>query len=92
MTLSRCGLKDRQTHLNVSLAENSLPMYVALKSEKECPIISKYLRKCEDTYNILQNKYLCIYEDTFGAKVLRDDFILKKLFFIALFFSMFRPL
>ena len=28
-----------------------------------CAIISKYLRKCEDTYLILQNKALCIYED-----------------------------
>ena len=26
----------------------------------------KYLHKCEDTYFILQNKYLGIYEDTFG--------------------------
>ena len=34
LTLSWCGLKDRQTHLNVSLAENSLPRYIYLKSEK----------------------------------------------------------
>ena len=35
----------------------------------------KYLRKCEDTYFILQNKYLCIYKDSFGSgsKILRDD-------------------
>ena len=33
----------------------------------------KYLSKCEDTYFILQNKYLCIYEDSFGVKLLRDD-------------------
>ena len=32
-----------------------------------------YLRKCKDTYFILQNKYLRIYEDSFGAKILRDD-------------------
>ena len=32
-----------------------------------------YLCKCKDTYSILQNKYLCIYEDSFGAKELRDD-------------------
>ena len=28
----------------------------------------KYLRKCEDTFFILQNKYLWIYEDSFGAR------------------------
>ena len=33
----------------------------------------KYIGKCEDTYFILQNKYLCIYKDSFGAKILRDD-------------------
>ena len=30
----------------------------------------KYLHKCKDTYFILQNKYLHIYEDSFGAKLL----------------------
>ena len=34
---------------------------------------SKYLRKCKYAYFILQNQYLCIYEDSFGAKILRDD-------------------
>ena len=28
----------------------------------------KYLYKCEDTYFILQNKYLCIYQDSFGER------------------------
>ena len=32
-----------------------------------------YLQKCKDTYFILQNKYLCIYEDSFEGKILRDD-------------------
>ena len=32
-----------------------------------------YLPKCEDTYFILQNKYLHMYEDSFGANILRDD-------------------
>ena len=32
-------------------------------------------RKCKDTYFILQNKYLRIYQDSFGAKILRDDSI-----------------
>ena len=33
-----------------------------------------YLRKCNDTYFIMQNKYLHIYEDSFGTKILRDDY------------------
>ena len=35
----------------------------------------KYIGKCEDTYFILQNKYLCIYKDSFGlgVKILGDD-------------------
>ena len=32
-----------------------------------------YLRKCKDIYFMLQNKYLFIYEDSFGAKILKDD-------------------
>ena len=31
----------------------------------------RYLCKCKKTYIILQNKYLCIYEDSFGAKILK---------------------
>ena len=41
--------------------------------------LQNYLHKCEDTYFILQNKYLHIYEDSFGAKILRDDCALKVL-------------
>ena len=33
----------------------------------------KYLCKCKDAYFILQNKYVCINEDSFGAKILIDD-------------------
>ena len=33
----------------------------------------KYLRKCEDTYFILQIKHLRIYEDAFAAKIHRND-------------------
>ena len=37
-----------------------------------------YMHKCEDTYHILQNKpLLCIYEDSFGAKILRVGFSIK---------------
>ena len=41
----------------------------------------KHLHKCKDTYFILQNKYLRIYEDTFGTQILRDDCTLKVLNF-----------
>ena len=40
----------------------------------------KYLCKCEDTYFILQNKYLCIHKDSFGVKILKDDFPLNIFF------------
>ena len=33
----------------------------------------KYIHECEDNYFILQNKHLYIYQDGFGAKILRDD-------------------
>ena len=36
-------------------------------------LTQRYLHKCEDTYSILQNKYNCNYEDSFGVKILRDD-------------------
>ena len=46
----------------------------ALSAQSSLSIFAqKYLRKCEDTYFILQNKYLRIDEDSFGAKILRDD-------------------
>ena len=32
-----------------------------------------FLHKCKDTYFILQNKYLRIKKDSFGAKILRGD-------------------
>ena len=38
-----------------------------------CIFAQKYRRKCKDTYFILQNKYLRIYEDSFGLMILRDD-------------------
>ena len=36
-------------------------------------LAQKYLHKCDDTYLILQNKFLHIYEYSFGVKILRDD-------------------
>ena len=32
-----------------------------------------FLHKCKDISFILQNEYLCIKQDSFGAKILRDD-------------------
>ena len=43
------------------------------KSMGLCIFAQKYLHKFEDTYFILQNMYLHIYEDSFEAKILRDD-------------------
>ena len=40
-------------------------------------LTQRYLRKCEDTYSILQNKYICNYEDSFGVKILREDCALR---------------
>ena len=37
----------------------------------------KYLRKREETYFFLQNKYLHIYEVCFGVKMLRNNFALN---------------
>ena len=34
----------------------------------------KYLRKCKDTYFILQNRYLLIYKDSFGVKILLVEY------------------
>ena len=31
------------------------------------------------TYFILQNKYLCIYEDSFGAMIIKDDCALRNM-------------
>ena len=42
----------------------------------------KHLHKCKNTYLILQNKYLCIYEDSLGAKILGDDCALSFSLFV----------
>ena len=56
------NIKKRSPHTELS-AQSSLSIFS-----------QKYLLKCEDTYLILQNKYLHIYEDSFGAKIPRDDY------------------
>ena len=47
-----------------------------------CIFVQKYLCKCEYTYFILQNTYLCICKDSFGPKILllRDDCTLRRTF------------
>ena len=42
----------------------------------------KYLPKCKDIYFILQNKHLHIYEDSFGAKIIKDDCALSVLYMV----------
>ena len=47
---------------------------ILLSVQSSLSIINQnYLRKCNNTYFIIQNKYLHIYEDSFGTKILRDD-------------------
>ena len=56
-----------------------LGMYVSVQSVRcsaqssQSFLAQRFLRKFEDNYFILQNKYLCFYKDTFGTKTLRDD-------------------
>ena len=61
------NIKKRSPHTELS-AQSSLSSFS-----------QKYLLKCEDTYFILQNKYLHIYEDSFWAKILRGDCALSQL-------------
>ena len=45
--------------------------YVPLSVPSSLSIFApKYLREYKDTYFFLQNKYICIDEDSFGAKIL----------------------
>ena len=59
-------INDKNRSLN-------LWIYVVSVQSSLSIFAQKYLHKCEDTFFILQNKYLCIYEDSFGVKILRDD-------------------
>ena len=48
--------------------------YVPLSVPSSLSIFApKYLLEYKDTYFILQNKYLCIYKDSFAVNILRDD-------------------
>ena len=63
---SGCFIKDDKPEINdVYSVQSSLSIFA-----------QKYLHKGEDTYFILQNNYLYIYKDSFGAKILRD-YLLK---------------
>ena len=54
-------MKTTQLDLSIQTICAQLPL---------CVFAQKYLPKCKDTYFILQNKYLRIYADSLGAKVL----------------------
>ena len=58
--------------------DTSIQCKLGAQSSLNSIFAQNYLRKCKDTYFILQNKYLCIDEDNFGAKILRDDCTLSK--------------
>ena len=49
-------------------------LYIYIVSEQSSIGIftQKYLHKCENTYFILQNNYHCIFENSFGAKIVRQ--------------------
>ena len=49
-----------------------MTFYVSAQSSLSI-FAQKHLCKWEDAYFILQNKYLCINEDSFGTKKLRDE-------------------
>ena len=63
-----------QKHSSNFVSTNN-KQYIRFRAQSSLGIFAqKYLRKCEDTYFILQNKYyLCFYNDSFGVKILRDD-------------------
>ena len=72
MTLLQINrINDKKRILNVYSAQSSL-----------CIFAQKYLRQCKDANFISQNKYLCIYEDSLGAKILGDDCALSFSLFV----------
>ena len=62
-----------------------MTFYVSVESSLSI-FAQKHLCKWEDAYFILQNKYLCINEDSFGAKILEDDCV--HTLFIKYFFEL----
>ena len=61
-----------------------LGMYVSVQSVRcsaqssQSFFAQRFLRKFEDNYFILQNKYLCFYKDSSGLKIHKDDCTLSK--------------
>ena len=64
--ISILGKKVFKMYFVLPFAQSSLSIFT-----------QKYIPKCKDTYFILQNKYFCIYEDSFGAMIVRDDCALR---------------
>ena len=63
---------------NVICAQHSgLNSYISLQLSLSI-FTQKYLCICEDTYLILQNKYLHIYDDSFRVKILTYDCALNQ--------------
>ena len=70
-------MEEGKTNNEITIIEG-----VQLSAQSSLSIFAqKYFHKCKDNYFILQNKYFCIYEDSFGAKILRDDCALSITYF-----------
>ena len=69
-------VKQARSYLTQIFLHFYIKVHIAILSVKSSLTLSifaqKYLYKCKDTYFILQNKYLYIYEDSFRAKILGD--------------------
>ena len=62
---------------NIAIKSPKIIRYLNLSAQSSLSIcFQKYLSKCEDTYFILQNKFLHIYTDSFETKILRNDCVL----------------
>ena len=62
----------------ILVTSNRVQFRDELRNHLLSSLTSTYLHKCEDTYFILQNNFLCIYKDSFGAKILSDDCSLSR--------------
>ena len=72
-------VKQARSYLTQIFLHFYIKVHIAILSVKSSLTLSifaqKYLRIMQRylAYLILQNKYLCIYEDSFGAKIVRED-------------------
>ena len=71
LTLHHCARDILHTTTEIFFGTTYFSAHLVLSAQSSLSIFAqKYLRKCEDTtYFVLQNKYLPIYEDSFGAKI-----------------------